>query len=348
MGRTLSLANSPKRIVSLVPSQTELLFYLGLGQRVVGVTKFCERPIEAKSEKTVVGGTKKVHFDKITALSPDLIIGNKEENTRKDILRLEKHFPIWMSDIRTLEDALKMVREFGKLFEVQEKANALVINIELEFNTIKRISNKKALYLIWKGPYMVAGSETFIIPIKFYKGVYIVYFYSMGKRATITIKEDLSVLKKLKGMQTSLRKEKRLQALICLKEGKFATRRQLADYLGVHVRSLEKWVAQYMKFGIEDLVAVKAKRKGSKIITAQVHQGLEVRVNDAHNPFLGYWDAQQWVKEHYGVEVNYHRIREYLIKHFKTKVKRPRKGHIKKDPQAENAFFKTAPHLQGA
>ena len=76
-----------------MPSQTELLFYLGLGQRVVGVTKFCERPIEAKSEKTVVGGTKKVHFDKITALSPDLIIGNKEENTRKDILRLEKHFP---------------------------------------------------------------------------------------------------------------------------------------------------------------------------------------------------------------------------------------------------------------
>ena len=162
MGRTLSLANSPQRIVSLVPSQTELLFYLGQGQRVVGVTKFCERPIEAKSEKTVVGGTKKVLFDKITALSPDLIIGNKEENTRKDILRLEKHFPIWMSDIRTLEDALKMVREFGKLFEVQEKANALVTNIELEFNTIKRISNKKALYLIWKGPYMVAGSETFI------------------------------------------------------------------------------------------------------------------------------------------------------------------------------------------
>ncbi|MEM9390148.1 MAG: helical backbone metal receptor [Bacteroidota bacterium] len=162
MERTLSFVRSPKRIVSLVPSQTELLFYLGLGQRVVGVTKFCVHPIEARSEKTIVGGTKRIHFDKITALSPDLIIGNKEENTKEDILRLEKHFPIWMSDILTLEDALKMVREFGELFQVQEKANALAANIELEFNVTKRVSGKKALYFIWKDPYMVAGSETFI------------------------------------------------------------------------------------------------------------------------------------------------------------------------------------------
>ncbi len=167
----------------------------------------------------------------------------------------------------------------------------------------------------------------------------------MGKRATITIRESLSTLRSLKRQQKSLRKEKRVYALICLKEEKFDTRQQLANHLGVHVRSLEKWVAQYNTYGISDLLEIKPKRKGSKIITAEIHEGLARRVHDAQHPFLGYWDAQRWVKEHYGVEVNYHRIREYLIQHFKTKVKRPRKSHVKKDAQAEDAFFKTAQHL---
>lgn len=164
----------------------------------------------------------------------------------------------------------------------------------------------------------------------------------MGKQAELEIKESLSTLKMLKKKQSSIPKEKRVCALIFIKEEKFSTRQQLANYLGVHIRSLEKWVAQYQSQGIEDLVAVKPKRKGSKIITAELHRGLEERVNDEKNPFKGYWDAQQWAKQEYGIEVNYHRIREYLIKHFKTKVKRPRKSHINKDPQAEEAFFKTA------
>lgn len=170
----------------------------------------------------------------------------------------------------------------------------------------------------------------------------------MGKRVSKTIKESLSTLKSLRRKQTSLQKEKRIYALICLKEDRFSTRQQLADHLGMHIRSLEKWLVQYNAHGIEDLVKIKPKRKGSKIITAEIHEGLDQRVNDAKNPFRGYWDAQQWVKEQYEVEVSYHRIREYLIKHFKTKVKRPRKSHIQKDPQAEEAFFKTAQHLQGA
>jgi transposase len=170
----------------------------------------------------------------------------------------------------------------------------------------------------------------------------------MGKRISKTIKESLSTLKSLKRKQPSLQKEKRVYALICLKEDKFETRKQLAHHLGVHVRSIEKWTAQYYEHGIDDLLEIKPKRKGSKIITSQIHKGLEGRVNDGNNPFKGYWDAQQWVMEQYGVEVNYHRIREYLIKHFKTKVKRPRKSHIQKDPQAEEAFFKTTQHLQGA
>lgn len=170
----------------------------------------------------------------------------------------------------------------------------------------------------------------------------------MGKRAEIWIKESLSMLKSLKQKQSSIRKEKRVYALILLKESKFDTRKELANHLGVHVRSIEKWVVQYTEHGIEDLLIIKPKRKGSRIITSQIHEGLERRVNDVHKPFMGYWDAQRWIKEEYGVEVNYQRVREYLMKHFGTKVKRPRKSHIEKDPNGQVAFFKTAQHLQGA
>ena len=85
MLRTIQVPSHPHRIISLVPSQTELLYDLGLGDRVVGITKFCVHPEAWFRTKPRVGGTKKVDIDKVRALKPDLIIGNKEENERKDI-----------------------------------------------------------------------------------------------------------------------------------------------------------------------------------------------------------------------------------------------------------------------
>jgi ABC-type Fe3+-hydroxamate transport system substrate-binding protein len=102
MGRAVQVSDRPQRIISLVPSQTELLYDLGLGERVVGITKFCVHPEIWFKSKHRVGGTKKVDMDKVRALKPDLIIGNKEENERKDIQALEQEFPVWMSDIRDL------------------------------------------------------------------------------------------------------------------------------------------------------------------------------------------------------------------------------------------------------
>ena len=78
MGRRVAVPFPPRRIVSLVPSQTELLFDLGLGERVVGVTKFCIHPTDVRTRTTVIGGTKNFDLDKIASLNPDLIIGNKE------------------------------------------------------------------------------------------------------------------------------------------------------------------------------------------------------------------------------------------------------------------------------
>uniref|UniRef100_UPI0026273542 winged helix-turn-helix domain-containing protein n=1 Tax=uncultured Nonlabens sp. TaxID=859306 RepID=UPI0026273542 len=90
------------------------------------------------------------------------------------------------------------------------------------------------------------------------------------------------------------------------------------------------------------MIADKPKNKGSKIITREMHNALSNRVNDPKNPFLGYWDAQNWINEEFDVDIKYQRIREYLIQHFKTKLKTPRKSHYKKDDEAEKAFLKNS------
>src|SRR5687768_5823942 len=88
-----------KRIVSTVPSQTELLFDLGLVEEIVGVTWFCIHPAEKVKNKTKIGGTKNLKLDKIRELKPDLIIANKEENERSQIETLAEEFPVYLSDI---------------------------------------------------------------------------------------------------------------------------------------------------------------------------------------------------------------------------------------------------------
>lgn len=81
LNREIYIKETPKRIVSLVPSQTELLVDLGLVDAIVGVTKFCVHPKDLRKQKTIVGGTKLINVDKIKALKPDIILCNKEENS---------------------------------------------------------------------------------------------------------------------------------------------------------------------------------------------------------------------------------------------------------------------------
>src|SRR5579863_4514221 len=109
LGTRLDIKIPPERIISLVPSQTELLFDLGLEEQIVGVTRFCVHPAEKVAMKVKVGGTKRFDFEKIASLNPDLIIGNKEENYLEGIEALRKEYPVWMSDIFTLKDALDMI-----------------------------------------------------------------------------------------------------------------------------------------------------------------------------------------------------------------------------------------------
>jgi ABC-type Fe3+-hydroxamate transport system substrate-binding protein len=156
----------PKRIISLVPSQTELLYYLGLDDQVAGITQFCVHPPKWR-QKVKVGGTKKLNVELIFKLHPDLIIANKEENQKEQVELLSKHFPVWISDINDLDDALDMIKAIGELTGTSEKAVSLCSGIETLFTGLTShfcicAPRLKTAYLIWRNPYMAAGSHTFI------------------------------------------------------------------------------------------------------------------------------------------------------------------------------------------
>lgn len=162
-GQTISLENIPQRIISLVPSQTELLFDLGLRDEVIGVTKFCIHPEEWFRNKTRVGGTKQLKIELIQQLQPDLIIANKEENVKEQVEELQKHFPVWVSDINNLDDAYEMINGIGAITDRQQAAKEIVSKIEKEFAQLQTINHKlKTAYLIWQKPYMTVGGDTFI------------------------------------------------------------------------------------------------------------------------------------------------------------------------------------------
>lgn len=164
MGRSVELAHQPRRIVSVVPSQTELLHYLGLEAEVVGITKFCIHPEAWFRSKTRVGGTKQLDLQTIESLEPDLIIANKEENVQSQVEALARNFPVWVSDVNTLTDALEMITQIGGLVRREEQAAHLVQHIKEGFARLPQSPSPKlkACYLIWKDPYMTVGGDTFI------------------------------------------------------------------------------------------------------------------------------------------------------------------------------------------
>lgn len=153
---------APERIVSLVPSQTELLAYLGLDDTVVGITKFCVEPPSWRTGKKIIGGTKKVNIRDVLALTPDLVLANKEENTEADITALAQHVPVWVSDVSTLQDALEMIKSVGQMTHTTDVAMDLVHQVRAGFSAVSHITKADALYLIWMDPWMGAASGTFI------------------------------------------------------------------------------------------------------------------------------------------------------------------------------------------
>lgn len=166
LNRNLQINTTPKRIISLVPSQTELLVDLGLEASIVGVTKFCVHPKPLRRSKTVIGGTKQVNVDKIKDLKSDIILCNKEENTKEMIAELETIAPVHISNIYNLKDCFELISMYGAIFQVEKKASNLISTIEAERDRFERqteIDTKlKVAYFIWKKPWMVAAADNFI------------------------------------------------------------------------------------------------------------------------------------------------------------------------------------------
>jgi ABC-type Fe3+-hydroxamate transport system substrate-binding protein len=163
MNRVVEIPSTPKRIISIVPSQTELLFDLGLDEEIIGITKFCIHPADKVKRRLKIGGTKNLNINQIKKLNPDLIIGNKEENEKDQIEELMQHFPVWMSDISNLDDAVEMIRKVGQLVDREEKAGQMASTISASFDNLKiKSTSLKVAYLIWRKPYIVAGKGTFI------------------------------------------------------------------------------------------------------------------------------------------------------------------------------------------
>ena len=158
---------SAKRIVSLVPSITELLVDLGLETAIVGVTKFCVHPKHLRKNTTIIGGTKNLRLEVIRQLQPDLILANKEENVREQVEALAAEFKVYTSDISNFDEALSMIKTVGELTDRLPEAEALITQInqaKSRFEAVKPNNSKhyRTLYLIWQKPWMSVGGDTYI------------------------------------------------------------------------------------------------------------------------------------------------------------------------------------------
>ncbi|WP_224490006.1 ABC transporter substrate-binding protein [Robertkochia flava] len=164
-GRQIEIIAPPLRVVSLVPSLTELLCALGLEDLLVGVTRFCTAPAHIRKDKKIVGGTKKVHTNRIFELKPDLILCNKEENTPEMVADLSRICPVHVSDIITLDHLFLLLEQYGTIFRIPDRTAALkkdIQEVRTQHSEAFKARKPRAAYFIWKDPWMLAGGGTFI------------------------------------------------------------------------------------------------------------------------------------------------------------------------------------------
>lgn len=163
LNRTVQAPEHPQRIVSLCPSITETLFELGLGERIAGLTRYCLHPAQQVAKKTDVGGTKRLRHDDIAALQPDLIIAEKEENTREDVNKLQAHYPVYVTEVTDYASALQMILDLGDVCGCQSAARTMAIDIDARFTQLPRLAHPpRTAYMIWRKPWMCVGAGTYI------------------------------------------------------------------------------------------------------------------------------------------------------------------------------------------
>jgi len=166
-GVAVELPRPPRRIVSLVPSTTEILCALGLGEALVGITVYCVEPRDVVRGKTRIGGEKNPDLEKIRTLEPDLVIANIEENVRADIDRLRAwSIPVWVTYPRTVAEGIQLIGELGELTGSPVRAAELLRDFEPLLERVMMATARRppvaVFYPIWRGPYMTINGDTYI------------------------------------------------------------------------------------------------------------------------------------------------------------------------------------------
>ena len=166
-GVTVALAASPRRIVSLIPSVTEILFALGLGDAVVGCTVYCTQPPEGVATKTRIGGEKNPKLDLIRELAPDLVVANVEENVREHIDTLRAWgIVVYVTYPRTVVEGIRLVRDLGHVTGATEQADTMVGALEESLVRARAwVNGRRRLRVfcpIWRRPYMTINRDTYV------------------------------------------------------------------------------------------------------------------------------------------------------------------------------------------
>jgi iron complex transport system substrate-binding protein len=160
------LAGTPQRIVSLAPNMTEILFALGLGDRIVGVTSFCDYPPGART-KPKVGGMSNPSLEAVVSLKPDIVVMTTDGNPKEFEERLRSlHISTYVSTARRIKDLAKGIRDLGAALNVKDRADRLAADNEARLEKLAALktvgSKKKILFIVWPDPLIVAGPGTVI------------------------------------------------------------------------------------------------------------------------------------------------------------------------------------------
>jgi ABC-type Fe3+-hydroxamate transport system substrate-binding protein len=167
VGGRFELEAPARRIVSLIPSITEILFSLGVGDQIVGVTKFCTEPADGIARKVKVGGPKNPRRDTILDLMPDLAVANVEENHKEDVDALRAAgIPVFVTFPRTVREGIQLIRDLGALVGAPSSAEAIAASCEMVLDEIEQGNNRRervrVFCPIWRRPYMTINADTFV------------------------------------------------------------------------------------------------------------------------------------------------------------------------------------------
>jgi len=160
--RTIHYRFPPQQIISLAPAITNTMYHLNINKEIVGRTRFCIHPKDKVDQALNIGGTKDIKLNRIHRLNPDLVIAEKEENTKEIVEQLEQYYPVYVFEVQSIADALRMINDLGNIIHRQKEAHQLRHRINELFKELPKIQQKRVAYVIWKRPFMVVGKQTYI------------------------------------------------------------------------------------------------------------------------------------------------------------------------------------------